>query len=134
VGELEAARYRAELEEVHAMRREGGLPVLTGWLTRHLRNAPHPDVSRVELVDERTIVLTTFSGMVATVRVDPAEACSWCGGGGRARVPSLVRPPCEGCMGTGLAGRQRGAVGAPPTRGVSDERADEPPATRPELG
>ena len=128
MGELDAARYRAELEELHAIRREGGWELLTRWIRRVLQEQPHGDLRRVELVDPRTIVVTTFSGMVGTVYVDAAEPCAWCRGGGLARVPS-GRPPCEGCLGTGLGGRQRGAVAAPTGAGADDLEPPAPPRT-----
>lgn len=117
MGELERARLRAAIEESHDLYRRGGLDVFTRWMANTINNTPHPDVARFEAVDASTLVLLTWSGTVATVGVDAAEACSWCRGKGRPVDNGSLWPPqpCEACMGTGLAPGHRGHVAEPVT-------------------
>lgn len=121
--EIGAARLRRDIDAINALYLEGGWPLLTGWMRRIIRDAPHPDLRRVELLDTQTMAITTWSGMVGTVSVDPAEPCTGCLGMGRIHVPGIgPLQPCGGCLGTGLAAGQRGSVAAaPPCRSCGQQ-------------
>lgn len=123
MGQLEAARHRAELDALHALHLRAGLPTLTRWIANTVRDAAHPDLSRVEPLDRSTIVITRWSGPVTRVALDLAEPCAWCRGNGLAAVTDhLYRPPCEACLGSGLAPGQRGHPAQPVSPSVLHAR------------